>query len=407
MRVAVLGGGLQGACVAMELGSAGVAVDLYDKNDRCMTQASAQNEGKIHLGYVYANDRSLRTARTMIQGGISFAPLMRRWLGDDVDTLAVSAPFHYVVHRDSLLGVAAVEAHFRASHALALDEARGRKVDYFGSDYRVPPQRLARRESEALFDPRTAAAAFATNEIAIDPEALAEMVRARLASDTRVRSLLRAHVHGVELGAGAVTVDVEIAGSRSRERYDHVVNALWDGRLTVDQTAGIESPPRPWLYRVKHYVRLRARASASRIPSTTIVLGAFGDIAAYENGSFYLSWYPAGMRGSSAALSPPAWPLVLDDAAAREMRRSILTGLADLVPSAAALTGDAVESAEIRAGIIFAWGSTGIDDPDSGLHERHAIGPVSQGRYHTVDTGKLTMAPLFGKMVADRIRQMG
>ncbi|PYR72438.1 MAG: FAD-binding oxidoreductase, partial [Acidobacteria bacterium] len=54
MQVAVLGAGLQGSCVAMELASAGISVDLFDKNDRCMSQASAQNEGKIHLGYLYA-----------------------------------------------------------------------------------------------------------------------------------------------------------------------------------------------------------------------------------------------------------------------------------------------------------------------------------------------------------------
>jgi hypothetical protein len=41
------------------------------------------------------------------------------------------------------------------------------------------------------------------------------------------------------------------------------------------------------------------------------------------------------------------------------------------------------------------------------LHHRYAIGPRTRGRYHTVDTGKLTMAPLFGKAVADRIVEMG
>ena len=406
-RVAVLGGGLQGACVALELASAGIAVDLYDKNERCLTQASAQNEGKLHLGYVYANDRSLRTARTMVAGAISFAPLMRRWLGSGLDTVAVSAPFHYVVHRDSLLRVAEVEEHFRAAHAIALEASNGEKVDYFGSDYRVAPRRMTTRACEALFDSRCAAASFATSEVGIDPEALAALVRARLAAESRIRCLVRAHVHGVEPGSEAVAVDVEIAGRRSRERYDHAVNALWDGRLAVDRTAGMAAPPRPWLYRVKHYLRLRARAGVNGIPSTTIVLGAFGDIAAYANGAFYLSWYPAGMRGSSAALSPPAWPLVLDDAAAREVQRSILAGLGDVVPNAAVLTEENVESVEVRAGIIFAWGRTEIDDPASGLHERHAIGPVSRGRYHSIDTGKLTMAPLFGKMVADRIREMG
>ena len=202
-----------------------------------------------------------------------------------------------------------------------------------------------------------------------------------------------------------MTITVDIAGERVRERYDHVVNTLADGRLAVDKTAGVE-PERAWLYRVKHFIRLRAPGLAP-VPSTTIVLGPFGDIAAYGDGNFYLSWYPAGMRGMSPDLSPPAWPLVLDEPASSEVRRAIVTGLARIVPALADLSRDAVESAAVKGGIIFAWGRTDIHDAGSGLHERHAIGPSSRGRYHTVDTGKLTMAPLFGKAVADRIRQAG
>ena len=53
--------------------------------------------------------------------------------------------------------------------------------------------------------------------------------------------------------------------------------------------------------------------------------------------------------------------------------------------------------------MVYARGSTDIDNPGSGLHERHAIGPRSFGRYHTVDTGKYTTAPLFARRLADRL----
>jgi glycine/D-amino acid oxidase-like deaminating enzyme len=405
MRVAVLGGGLQGACVALELASAGITVDLYDKNESCLTQASAHNEGKIHLGYVYANDRTLRTARTMVKGGITFSVLMRRWLGSDIDKIPVSAPFHYVVHKESFLDVDKVESHLRASHDIAIQESSGTPLEYFGSDFRLPPKRLSSAECDSLFDRRSVAAAFKTPEVGIDPEILADMVRARLSTDSKIRILLGAHVRGVE-SAEKPIVKFEISGRIASERYDHVVNALWDGRLAIDKTAGLE-PDRPWLYRVKHYLRLRAPALASAFPSATIVLGPFGDIAAYGNADYHLSWYPASMRGTSSALSPPAWPLVLDEAASFEMRQSILAGLTRIVPTVAGLTPDAVEFCQVKAGIIFAWGQTDIHDRASGLHERYAIGPASRGRYHTIDTGKLTMAPLFGKMLADRIRQIG
>lgn len=406
MRVAVLGGGLQGACVAMELASAGISVDLYDKNDRCMSQASAQNEGKIHLGYVFANDRSLRTARTMVKGAITFASLMRRWIGDAIDRIPVSTPFHYVVHTESLLSIDEVEHHFQSSHAVALDESRNIPLDYFGADYRVPPIRMSEGECGSLFDRRRVAAAYRTAEISIDPEALAATVRARFSAYPRIQCLLQAHVHAVAPDNNGVTVDFEMSGSRIREQYDHVVNALWDGRLAVDRTIGLQ-PERSWLYRVKHYLRVRAPEVASTLPSATIVLGAFGDVVAYGDGNLYLSWYPSGMRGISSDLSPPAWPLVLDEPASIEMRERILDGLRGIVPAVGRLTPNTVECCRVKAGIIFAWGKTDIHDPMSGLHQRHAIGPRSCGRYHTVDTGKLTMAPLFGKMVADRILQTG
>jgi len=390
----------------MELASAGITVDLYDKNERCVTQASAQNEGKIHLGYVYANDRTLSTARTMIKGAIAFSSLMRQWIGRDIETMPVSAPFHYIVHTESLISVAEVESHFRSSHAIALEESQGVPLDYFGSDYRLPPVRMSELECESLFDRRLVKAAFKTSEIGIDPEALAAAVRARLLADPKIRCLLQARVYGAEPNGNSVAIDFEMSGSRARERYDHVVNTLWDGRLAIDKTAGLE-PERPWLYRVKHYLRLRTLNTASTLPSTTIILGAFGDIVAYGNRALYLSWYPAGMRGVSSELSPPAWPLVLDELASNEMRQAILDGLTRIVPAIAGLTPDVVESCQIKAGIIFAWGQTDICDRTSGLHERHAIGLQSRGRYHTVDTGKLTMAPLFGKMVADRIQQIG
>ena len=141
------------------------------------------------------------------------------------------------------------------------------------------------------------------------------------------------------------------------------------------------------------------------LPTITIVLGPFGDIVTYNNGDVVLSWYPAGLKGLSVELSPPAWPLALDRQATCLVRDGILAGLAAIAPAVARFTPEALASCEMNAGVIFAWGSTDIPDRASGLHARYAIGPQSHGRYHSVDTGKLTMAPYFAKMVADQIMQ--
>ncbi len=406
MRVAVLGGGLQGACVAMELASAGISVDLYDKNDRFLTQASAQNEGKIHLGYVYANDRTLNTARTMVKGAISFLPLLRRWLGGVVDSIPVSEPFNYVVHTASQLNIEEIESHFKSSQEIAVQESKAFPVDYFGADYRMIPARLSESQCDALYDRRLTAAAFKTAEVGIDPEFLAALVRRRLEADPMINTMLQTRVMSVSPHNQSVAVAFESNGEELNERYDQVVNTLWDGRLAIDRTAGLE-PDRQWMYRIKHYLRVRAPGVAASLPCTTMVLGAFGDIVNYGNGEAYLSWYPAGMRGVSSDFSPPKWPLILDQQTSMEVRNAILAGLVGIVPTVANLIPENIGLWEVKAGIIFAWGQTDINDPASVLHERHAIGPQSVGRYHTVDTGKLTTAPLFGKMVADRILNRG
>src|SRR5436190_4322527 len=96
LTVAVLGAGLQGCCVALALADRGVDVVLFERNSTILSRTAIANEGKIHLGWMYAADPSLRTAETMMQGALAFAPFLRRHLGIRFETLATSVPAAYV-----------------------------------------------------------------------------------------------------------------------------------------------------------------------------------------------------------------------------------------------------------------------------------------------------------------------
>src|SRR6476660_8313123 len=166
MRVAILGGGFQGCCAAVELAMRGIRVTLYDRNSTLLAGAATANEGKIHLGYTYASDRSLITASTLLQGALSFAPLMQCYLDVEVP-LAASEPFVYAVHRDSQVNVDDIAAYLGATHQLVNAAATGRGC-YFGIDLSAPPQRLPQGALESRFDPAYVTAAYDTGEIAID-----------------------------------------------------------------------------------------------------------------------------------------------------------------------------------------------------------------------------------------------
>jgi glycine/D-amino acid oxidase-like deaminating enzyme len=399
VRVAVLGAGLQGACAALELASRDIRVDLYEQEAAAMTQASSNNEGKLHLGYVYAKDPTGRTAEAMVAGALAFAPLLRRWLGSRAEAIRPSAPFHYALHRASQIDADAVERHLRRCAELVRRARNGAASDYFGSDCGEAPRRLTPAELESLYDPSRVRAAFRTPEISVDPEDLSREIRARLAEEPAITPRFGCRVRGVDTRAARPVVTADCGGGVNRDAYDHVVNALWAGRLVIDGTAGVR-PPRPWLFRTKRFIRVRGLPAGSAPPSTTVVLGPFGDVTRYANGDVYLSWYPAALAGVSAALAPPAF----DGIGRIDWRRATLDALSGIVPSLSALGDADLARAHAGGGVIFAWGRSDIDDPASELHARSAIGPESFGRYHTINTGKLTTAPLFARAMADHLQ---
>ena len=53
--------------------------------------------------------------------------------------------------------------------------------------------------------------------------------------------------------------------------------------------------------------------------------------------------------------------------------------------------------------VIYALGTTDVDDSASGLHDRYDIGIQTKGRYHSLDTGKYTLMPFWGVAMADRL----
>src|SRR5262249_34560474 len=152
MLVGVLGGGLQGCCAALALAERAVKVTLFDKNDVLLSRAAVANEGKIHLGYMYAGDRTLSTAKIMMAGALSFAPFLERHLGQSAQSFSVSAPATYVVHRDSQWISEDVCAYLRAVHALINEAAEGRNQAYFGKDLRAALRPWSVTEKEADFD---------------------------------------------------------------------------------------------------------------------------------------------------------------------------------------------------------------------------------------------------------------
>jgi hypothetical protein len=350
---------------------------------------------------MYANDPGYSTARMMMQGALSFAPFFMRHLGLTKHSMMVSRPAAYVVHRNSQRTPEQVSRYLAAVQVLIREASAGRDDAYFGRDLSGEPRMWSATQREEQFDPEVALAAFDTPEVAIDPVALAAAVRNRIEADPRIEVRLRHEVLSVE-DADRLEVVLNAPGGAVRERFDHVVNALWDGRLAINEKRGLRSG-RPWLHRLKYGVSFRLPPSAKLPPSATFVSGPFGEVVSYGDGLTYLTWYPVCLQGISSDVVPPEWPTYPPEPLRSHLLEGTLNAMAQFVPALGELDPNELVDVTVKGGVIVAWGQTDIYDPDSELHRRFEIGVTSTGRFHSVDPGKLTMAPYFADVCVNRI----
>ena len=401
MRVAILGGGFLAVCTALELARRGVRVQVFDRGSGLLQQAATRNEGKIHLGYVYANT-DFRTAEKMIFGALRFLPLLRRWIGDEADRIPVSDEFIYAVHRDSILPFAAIQAH--ANRVSTWIDRDGGLSDYPGRPSGSRCSALSKTEIGRHFDTGLITAAIRTPERAIRVDQVAEVLRQVVAAERLITVNLHSEVVGASTdGNKDVVIRVHQGDHIETERFDHVVNALWDGRLRLDATLGMR-PDRQWLWRMKYAITCRLTRNSCAVPSFTVVLGPFGDVVNFGAGRLYLSWYPACLDGLSHEISPPEWRRDPDPQKSGQVVTRSVAALGAIAPELAVIDAPGTAEFMVRGGIIYALARTDIDDPHSRLHQRHAVGIKSVDAWHSVDPGKYSLAPSFAIEVADRIR---
>ena len=368
-----------------------------------MNRASLRNEGKIHLGLIYANDGTRRTAFTQLDGALRFRAIVERWLGQARTWLARSTPFHYMVARDSVLDRACLARHYDAVEvhcrlALAADPA----LDYLGER----PDRLVRPLAEADWQRHFLAdrfeAGFATEEVAIDVDRFARAIRAAIVEAPGLTFLPSHRVRQVTRVADGFLLEGDGVAGPWRLGAGQVVNAAWERRLAIDRQLGLEPPPL-LLHRLKYRVIARLPRELRSGPSVTMVLGRYGDVVVRDDGTAYLSWYPAGLQGWSDAIEPPeAWDAPGRGEVPREVAHRIATSTLAGIDSWYPGMGRS-EPLAVDAGAIVALGRSDVDDAGSGLHDRSHIGVTSSGGWHSVDPGKLTTAPCFALTAADRV----
>jgi glycine/D-amino acid oxidase-like deaminating enzyme len=392
--VAVLGGGIMGSSVALHLARLGARATVFEREEAPFRGASRWNEGKIHLGFLYAADPSLGTARSVLDGGLDFASQVERLTGASCAERMTRADDTYLVHRGSVAPPDAAREYFERLAALVRDNPRAGDYLVDVSDCRV--RELDPGELEAVADPDAVAAGLRVPERSVDTNFVADAFVNALGDTPAVEVACGVAVNAVEREGERWMVR---AGDEAHGPYDAVVNALWEGRPAVDRTVGHRPDEgEQHRYRVSLFVRTETPLDVS---SAVVAVGPYGDVKDYGNRDFYVSWYPAGLLARSESVDPPPVP-VLDDAAHERIAAETFAGLGALVPGVLEIERKATE-VRVEGGWVYSQGRGLLDDPGASIHRRDRHGISRLDSYFSVDTGKYSVAPTLAEELAQLV----
>jgi len=413
-----------GVCLALELAQRGYKVDLIDQGSVPVTGASLHNEGKLHLGFVYAKDPSKTTHQLMARGSLSFTRIIRKLTGCQTADMRPSQPFHYFVPIDSQLGLESIHRHFveveqtlQQVSQISGDTYLDHKLDHY-----FEPNGTTIHNK--IFSPAATLGSFRTEELSVSPSAVANLLRQAVKHQPNINFMGNTTVLSVhKLANDCVEIESRRANKTSKNIYACAANCLWNDKLRIDDSFGAHNPG-PWILRYKATINISATAR-KHIPSATGILGRYGDVVHHSDGSIYISWYPLcklaevihgdgrdlqdmlhpGRLARSVRQAVSGFPPVsklIASVAHKKFVGDNISEMAVYIPRMAELLPTAKRWA-VGGGVILARGQTDIDDPVSQLHQRSEIGPIAYGSYISIDTGKYCTAPLFAEQAADMV----
>ncbi len=401
-KVAVLGAGITGCSTALFMARQGYDVTLFDQAPQPFQGSSGWNDGKLHLGYLYAADPGLGTARQLLTGGLLFKDIVEELLGGSIAGATAPRDEIFLLHRDSVVQQPAVDAYVRRVSDLVRSHPDAGR--YWDDAARRGAQPLTAAELAAIAHGGDAIlGGWRLPERSVSSRWIARRYIAALAAEPRVEQRLGQRVQAVRpVDAtdgldGPFRVETE-AGADGP--FTIVVNALWEGRSVIDLGVGLG--PAPELTHRYRYALFIHTAQPVAQDNALIGTGPFGDVKAYGDRDFYLSWYPAGLVVEGQDPAPPPLP-DLDAAARQALAGRILDGLAEHLP-AVRRVADGAAQVELQGSWVVAQGRGPLHDPSAGLHRRDRFGIRRTGRYVSVDSGKFSTAPWMAREVAAMFR---
>lgn len=393
-KALVLGGGLQGVLAAFKLDKIGFEVTIVEKSEKLLNRASRVNEGKIHLGIIYANDKSFDSAKYMMKSAMCFDTMIEEIVGERAPWQKwLSAPFYYIKMKSSLLSVKELDDFYDKINE-HFDEVYKGSSTYLGTSPKWLIKKLDYIPNYLNSD--FVDAVWETNELSVEVNKMNAWILEKLNKCDSIKKEFHCEVHDIAKNKDGFKVVANQNGTEIELESSLVVNCTWEDRLNLDSKLKY-NPNHNWTFRLKHALNGILPKKIKNIPSLTFVLGSYGDVVNFKSTSkSYVSWYPEGMTDTTEQIKvPKEWEnvcngIVDDPKKAKKRITDMLQGFNEIIPGLVDCT-----SVDLCAGVIYSRGTPYIDDINSEVHQRFKVGIIhNEDGYLSIDTGKLTSAPL-------------
>lgn len=388
-KVGVLGAGIQGCCTALLLHKYGYSVSLIDQASDIMMRASANQEGKIHMGFVYSNDQSFSTGKKMMIDALHFSHSMEYLLDKKINWNEMkSEKFIYLVPYDSLVNIGQLEEYFTKLENL-----------YQKLLYKNPHLSYLDEKPEKIFHKKDVPAdidrsffkhCFQTEEVALSQPILKQYIKEAL-EIKKIHLVFNTYITKVNHIDG----EYEIVTDKETYKFHKVFNCLWEGQKKIDQCMNLESR-REDNFRLKFGIMTKPIPELIEIPSITIVNGPYGDYVNFkcdDDQKMYFSWYPISMYGMVINQDiPDEWNQICKGEINKELSGKQI-GLHQMKFIQLFKRKFLFNEPRLVGGVIVANGKEDINHKKSKLHQRNDIPIEHQDGYYSISTGKFTSGP--------------
>jgi hypothetical protein len=324
--VCVVGGGIGGSLLAVELARLGISVALVEAGPQLLSGASSANAWRLGIGHHYAHDRTLETAGTLLRG----AKYLTERFPKAIPLTGPMSRGIYVVHAESRIPGDVFAAYCERLHGLAVREFQDSDEEFrrfFASSERLP---LA--DVTCLREPQRYTYAILVPEPILHVDHLESAIVEDITSSPNIDLYLTCEVEDIS----SRYAPFSIAGNSDQGFFNirarRVVNATNHARIAIDRIVGPSDDDFNWHNRLKAICRVRLSETLSHHYSCFVAHGPFAMFTNTGRGDAWVTCADVtNLDQEYALLAPDVWRGFVDNsggAQAEILGQRIVSGAA-------------------------------------------------------------------------------